>query len=184
MGFELVKAAESLGAEVILITGPTSQTLPSASTTRRIDVVSSQEMYQAVFSYYSEVNIAIMAAAVADYRPESVSENKIKKEENSLSLKLVKNEDILLTMGKNKKQQFLVGFALETNNEEENAIKKLKKKNLDAIVLNSLQDKGAGFQSETNKITIFDKEEKKEIFDLKSKKKVADDILKYIYARI
>ncbi|MDR2122956.1 MAG: bifunctional phosphopantothenoylcysteine decarboxylase/phosphopantothenate--cysteine ligase CoaBC [Flavobacteriaceae bacterium] len=184
MGFELARTAEKLGAEVILITGPTCQKLSRSSSIRRIDVLSSQEMSQAVFTFYSQVDIAIMAAAVADYRPETVSENKIKKEDDSFFLKLVKNEDILFNMGKRKEHQFLVGFALETNHEEENALEKLKKKNLDAIILNSLQDQGAGFQTETNKITIFDKEKKKEIFDLKTKDKVAEDILKYIYNRI
>ncbi|MDR1876343.1 MAG: bifunctional phosphopantothenoylcysteine decarboxylase/phosphopantothenate--cysteine ligase CoaBC [Flavobacteriaceae bacterium] len=184
MGFELAKAAEKLGAEVILITGPTCQKLPASSSIRRIDVISSQEMYRAVFDYYSEMDIAIMAAAVSDYRPESISKDKIKKEDDFFTLNLVKNKDILLYMGNNKNHQFLVGFALETTDEEKNALKKLRKKNLDAIVLNSLQDKGAGFQSETNKITIFDKDEKKEVFPLKSKEKVAEDILKYINTRI
>ncbi len=184
MGFDLAKAAESLGAEVILISGPTAEKLPPSSSVQRINVVSAQEMYEAVFNHYSTVDIAIMSAAVADYRPENVAENKIKKDEDSFSIKLVKNKDILFNMGQNKARQFLVGFALETNNEEENALKKLKKKNLDAIVLNSLQDKGAGFQSETNKITIFDKEGKKEVFSLKSKEEVARDILKYIHTRI
>ncbi len=184
MGFEIAKAAEALGAEVILISGPTGEKLPSSSSIQRMDVMSAQEMYDAAFSHYNSTDIAIMSAAVADYRPKIISPNKIKKDENSFSIQLVKNKDILLNMGRNKTRQFLVGFALETNNEEENALKKLKKKNLDAIVLNSLQDKGAGFQSETNKISIFDKEGRKETFPLKSKEEVAKDILKYIHSKI
>lgn len=184
MGFELAKAAEKFGADVTLITGPTNQVLSSSSNIKRIDVVSSKEMFNAVFDYYTDTDIAIMAAAVADYRPETVSKTKIKKTESTFSISFVKNEDILYNMGKTKEKQFLVGFALETNNEEENAINKLQKKNLDIIILNSLQDKGAGFQSETNKITIFDKNRKKEHFDLKLKSKVAEDILQYIESKL
>lgn len=184
MGFELAKTAEKLGAEVILITGPTDQNLPASSSIKRIDVVSSKEMYDAVFKHYTDVDIAIMAAAVADYRPEKVSEIKIKKTENIFSITLIKNKDILYDMGKTKEKQFLVGFALETHNEEENAIKKLQKKNLDIIILNSLQNKGAGFKTETNKITIFDKNNKKYTFELKSKSKVAEDIFQFIESRL
>lgn len=184
MGFEIAKAAEKLGAEVTLVSGPTCQKLSHYSSIKRIDVMSSEEMYQKVTEHYQNTDIAIMAAAVADYRPETVSKTKIKKNEESFSLPLLKNKDILLELGKTKSNQFLVGFALETNNEEENALTKLNKKNLNMIVLNSLQDKGAGFSFDTNKITILDNKGGIEYFDLQTKEKVAENILKSIHERI
>lgn len=184
MGFEIAKAAEKLGAEVTLVSGPTCQKLSHYSSIKRIDVMSSEEMYQKVTEHYQSTDIVIMAAAVADYRPETVSKTKIKKNEESFSLPLSKNKDILLELGKTKSNQFLVGFALETNNEEENALTKLNKKNLNMIVLNSLQDKGAGFSYDTNKITILDNKGGIEYFDLQTKEKVAENILKSIHERI
>lgn len=184
MGFEIAKAAEKLGAEVTLVSGPTCQKLSHYSSIKRIDVMSSEEMYQKVTEHYQNTDIVIMAAAVADYRPETVSKTKIKKNEESFSLPLLKNKDILLELGKTKSNQFLVGFALETNNEEENALTKLNKKNLNMIVLNSLQDKGAGFSFDTNKITILDNMGGIEYFDLQTKEKVAENILKSIHERI
>lgn len=184
MGFEIAKAAEKLGAEVTLVSGPTCQKLSHYSSIKRIDVMSSEEMYQKVTEHYQSTDIVIMAAAVADYRPETVSKTKIKKNEESFSLPLLKNKDILLELGKTKSNQFLVGFALETNNEEENAFTKLNKKNLNMIVLNSLQDKGAGFSYDTNKITILDNKGGIEYFDLQTKEKVAENILKSIHERI
>lgn len=184
MGFEIAKAAEKLGAEVTLVSGPTCQKLSHYSSIKRIDVTSSEEMYQKVTEHYQNTDIVIMAAAVADYRPETVSKTKIKKNEESFSLSLLKNKDILLELGKTKSNQFLVGFALETNNEEENALTKLNKKNLNMIVLNSLQDKGAGFSFDTNKITILDNKGGIEYFDLQTKEKVAENILKSIHERI
>ncbi|WP_303848871.1 bifunctional phosphopantothenoylcysteine decarboxylase/phosphopantothenate--cysteine ligase CoaBC [Apibacter mensalis] len=184
MGFEIAKAAEKLGAEVTLVSGPTCQKLSHYSSIKRIDVMSSEEMYQKVTEHYQSTDIVIMAAAVADYRPETVSKTKIKKNEESFSLPLLKNKDILLELGKTKSNQFLVGFALETNNEEENALTKLNKKNLNMIVLNSLQDKGAGFSYDTNKITILDNKGGIEYFDLQTKEKVAENILKSIHERI
>lgn len=184
MGFEIAKAAEKLGAEVTLVSGPTCQKLSHYSSIKRIDVMSSEEMYQKVTEHYQSTDIVIMAAAVADYRPETVSKTKIKKNEESFSLPLLKNKDILLELGKTKSNQFLVGFALETNNEEENALTKLNKKNLNMIVLNSLQDKGAGFSYNTNKITILDNKGGIEYFDLQTKEKVAENILKSIHERI
>ena len=112
-------------------------------------------MYDEVFKYYGKVDVAIASAAVADYAPKIVAKEKIKKSEEEFTIELVKNPDILKTMGEKKTHQFLVGFALETQNEEENAKSKLQKKNLDMIVLNSLRDEGAGFKSDTNKIKIF-----------------------------
>lgn len=184
MGFEIAKAAEKLGAEVTLVSGPTCQKLSHYSSIKRIDVMSSEEMYQKVTEHYQNTDIVIMAAAVADYRPETVSKTKIKKNEESFSLPLLKNKDILLELGKTKSNQFLVGFALETNNEEENALTKLNKKNLNMIILNSLQDKGAGFSFDTNKITILDNMGGIEYFDLQTKEKVAENILKSIHERI
>jgi len=185
MGFELAKVAASLGADVILISGPSNETI-SNSSIKRIDVISAEEMYNQVHSYYKTIDIAILSAAVSDYKPETVSNQKIKKSSESLTIDLVKTRDILASLGKDKTTQFLVGFALETNNEIENAKLKLNKKNLDLIVLNSLNDKGAGFKKETNKVTIIDKLENISEFSLKSKANVAEDIfneiLKLVYA--
>ncbi|MCO6564876.1 MAG: bifunctional phosphopantothenoylcysteine decarboxylase/phosphopantothenate--cysteine ligase CoaBC [Apibacter sp.] len=185
MGFEIAKASEKLGADVTLISGPCSQKLSHYSSIERINVMSSEEMYQAVIDYYhNNIDIVIMAAAVSDYRPATISKIKIKKNEESFSLPLIKNKDILLELGTTKRNQFLVGFALETNNEEENALKKLQQKNLNMIVLNSLQDKGAGFSYDTNKITILDNKGNIEYFDLQTKEKVAENILKSIHEKI
>ena len=185
MGFELAKRAANLGAQVSLITGPSSEKV-SHSLIERIDVVSAKEMYTEVHKKYATSDIAILSAAVSDYKPSIVSEKKIKKSTDSMSIELVKTQDILASLGEIKKKQVLVGFALETNDEIKNATDKLKKKNLDLIVLNSLQDKGAGFKKDTNKVTIIDKFEKISEFSLKSKADVAEDIfneiLKKVYA--
>lgn len=183
MGFELAKAAANLGASVFLITGPSHQKL-THSLINRINVVNAEEMYEACHNNFNEVDIAILSAAVADYKPKNVAIQKIKKQHASLQIELEPTKDILASLGAIKKDQFLVGFALETNNEMDNALAKLEKKNLDAIVLNSLQDKGAGFSVDTNKITFIDK--KKDIleFMLKSKEEVATDILEEIRKRI
>jgi len=183
MGFELAKKAANLGAEVYLITGPSNEKV-SHSLIHRIDIVSAEEMYIEVHKKYADATIAILSAAVSDYKPKVVAENKIKKSTNTMTIQLVKTHDILASLGEIKKEQFLVGFALETNNEIENAIGKLKRKNLDLIVLNSLQDKGAGFKKETNKVTIIDKSEKISEFSLKSKAAVAEDIFNEILNRI
>lgn len=183
MGFELAKKAANLGAEVFLITGTSNETV-SHSLIQRIDVVTAEEMYQEVHKYFGSVDVAILSAAVADYKPKEVAENKIKKTSDTLTIELVKTKDILASLGKVKNQQFLVGFALETNNELENAKSKLKSKNLDLIVLNSLQDKGAGFKKETNKVTIIDKFEKISEFSIKSKAEVAEDIFNVILNQI
>ncbi len=183
MGFELAKEAANLGAEVTLIAGPSSEKIPS-SQVARIDVVSAEEMYNEIHKFYSETDIAILSAAVADYKPKEVANQKIKKQTDSISIELVKTKDILASLGAQKTTQFLVGFALETTNEIENATEKLIRKNLDLIVLNSLQDKGAGFKSETNKVTIIDKSKKKSEFSLKSKADVAKDIFNEILNRI
>ncbi|MBB3122703.1 phosphopantothenoylcysteine decarboxylase/phosphopantothenate--cysteine ligase [Mesoflavibacter sabulilitoris] len=183
MGFEIAKAAANLGAEVILISGPTHQTVANNLITV-IPVVSAQDMYDTAHKYFKSVDIAIAAAAVADYKPKHVATQKIKKAESTLSLELEKTKDVLASLGQIKEQQFLVGFALETNNELENAKSKLKRKNLDLIVLNSLQDKGAGFKSDTNKVTLIDKNETINTFELKSKTEVAKDILNTIISAL
>ena len=183
MGFELANAAANLGAEVVLITGVSNEKIKH-SFVNRIDVVSAQEMFDAVHKWYATVDIAILSAAVADFKPVSISSTKIKKEDAEMVVELEKTKDILASLGAQKKNQFLVGFALETNNELENAKGKLKRKNLDLIVLNSLKDKGAGFKKETNKVTIIDKSEKISEFALKSKAEVAVDILNEIINRI
>jgi len=179
MGFEMAEVAASLGAKVFLVTGPSNQTI-SNSLIERIDVVSAEEMYNEVHKVYSTTDVAILSAAVADYKPKNVADKKIKKSSDSMSIELVKTQDILASLGNAKKQQFLVGFALETNNELENATTKLKTKNLDLIVLNSLNDKGAGFKKATNKVTIIDKSENIYEFGLKSKAEVAEDIFNVI----
>jgi phosphopantothenoylcysteine decarboxylase/phosphopantothenate--cysteine ligase len=183
MGFAIASAAANLGAEVYLISGPSNQQIKH-SLVHRVDVVSAEEMYDASHMYFKDVDIAILSAAVADYKPKNSASQKIKKTDTALELSLSPTKDILASLGAIKKQQYLVGFALETNNEIENAKGKLKRKNLDAIILNSLQDKGAGFAKDTNKITIIDKEFNEKAFKLKSKVAVAEDIMNEIVNRI
>ena len=183
MGFEIAKAAANLGAKVFLVTGPSNEEVNQASI-QRIDVVSAEEMYTACHHYFPEVTIAILSAAVADYRPKKAATEKIKKKESSLAIVLEPTKDILASLGVIKKEQFLVGFALETTNELVNATTKLKQKNLDAIVLNSLNDKGAGFSLNTNKVTFIDKEERTIPFEMKSKSDVAIDIMNEILKKL
>lgn len=183
MGYELAKAAANLGADVILVSGPSHLSI-SHNSVKLIKVISAEDMYNAVHQHYQAMDIVICAAAVADYRPKIVASQKIKKKESELSLELVKNKDILKSLGEQKGDQFLVGFALETENEEENAFGKLKNKNLDAIVLNSLNDSGAGFGKVTNKISFLDKNLKIKTFELKTKAEVALDIWNEIIGRI
>ncbi len=150
-----------------------------------IPVTTAQEMFDGCMAFFTQADIAIMSAAVADYRPEQIAKTKIKKQADDLTLKLVRNKDILATMGSQKREdQFLVGFALETDNEIENAKKKLHTKKLDLIVLNSLSDAGAGFGHQTNKVTFIDKSGQAEAFDLKSKTKVAEDLVDTVFANI
>ncbi|GMN04913.1 bifunctional phosphopantothenoylcysteine decarboxylase/phosphopantothenate--cysteine ligase CoaBC [Croceitalea sp. MTPC5] len=176
MGFKLAEHAANLGAYVILVSGPTSLATDH-SNIKLVRVTAAQEMYEAVHEYYDNVDYAISAAAVADYRPKTIAAQKIKKTgDGDLHLTLERTKDILKSMGERKKNQFLVGFALETNDELQNAKSKLTKKNLDAIVLNSLQDKGAGFGSGTNKVSFIDKNLNVKAFELKNKAEVASDI--------
>jgi phosphopantothenoylcysteine decarboxylase/phosphopantothenate--cysteine ligase len=181
MGFDIANAAATLGASVILVAGPTKfeATHPFI---KQINIVSAQEMFDACHHYFEKVDVAIAAAAVADYRPKNVATQKIKKETDEFVITLEKTKDILASLGAKKQKQFLIGFALETENEIENAKKKIQKKNLDLIVLNSLQDEGAGFGSLTNKVTFINKDFKIEPMDLKSKEAVADDILNKVIA--
>lgn len=180
MGFALAEEFANEGAEVTLITGPT-QLICKHTTIKRIDVTSAEDMYNAVTAINKKQDILVMSAAVADYKPSKVSKVKIKKNNSNFDLPLTKTKDILAYLGKVKpKNQILVGFALETNNELEHAIEKLKKKNLNFIVLNSLRNKGAGFATDTNQITILDKHNQLTEFPLKSKTEVAKDIINTI----
>ncbi len=176
MGYDIAIAAANLGADVILVSGPTNLVL-SNSSIDLIRVVSAQEMYDKCLEYYAAMDVVIAAAAVADYKPKFNSNQKIKKTEASFFIELEKTKDILESLGKLKENQFLIGFALETENEIENAKLKIQKKNLDLIVLNSLQDSGAGFGKPTNKVTFIDKNYNIEPMELKLKEEVAVDIL-------
>ena len=182
MGFAVAEELYRLGAEVILISGPTALSL-SFKAIKRIDVVSADDLLKATLAEFGEADITVMSAAVADYKPEQVADQKIKKKEQAFSLNLIKTTDILAELGNKKRgNQLLVGFALETENEVAHASDKLKKKNLDLIVLNSLNDEGAGFKSDLNKITILDKQLNSETFVLKPKNEVAQDICRKILA--
>jgi phosphopantothenoylcysteine decarboxylase/phosphopantothenate--cysteine ligase len=175
MGFAIADRFAALGAEVTLITGPTAE--KSTYELKRIDVVSAADMLRACKTAFAKADITVMSAAVADYTPVVRADQKIKKTSDEFSLELKKTEDILAALGHLKTgAQILVGFALETQNEEAYAKAKLVKKNLDLIVLNSLNDKGAGFKMDTNKITIFNKAAEKIVFEMKSKTEVAIDI--------
>lgn len=183
MGFEIALAAAKLGAEVILIAGPTHLSV-THKLIHLISVVSAQEMYDAVHKYFKTVDIAILAAAVADYKPKNVAAQKIKKKAATFTIALEKTEDILASLGAIKDQQFLVGFALETQNELENAKGKLEKKNLNLIVLNSLNDPGAGFGVSTNKVTFITDQGAVLAHELKSKAQVATDLLNQIITQL
>jgi len=183
MGYAIANTAASLGAKVILVSGPSFEKA-NYSSIDIIKVESADEMYNAVHNHFENADIVIATAAVADYKPATVVNQKIKKKDAKLQIDLVPTKDILASMGKIKKNQFLVGFALETNDELVNAQGKLKRKNLDMIVLNSLQDKGAGFATSTNKITIIDKSNVIKEFALKSKTEVAKDIFESILDKL
>jgi phosphopantothenoylcysteine decarboxylase/phosphopantothenate--cysteine ligase len=176
MGFDIANSAANLGASVLLVSGPTNCKI-SNPLVKVINVVSAQDMYEACHLYYDTVDVVIAAAAVADYKPKNVATQKIKKSADDFTIQLEKTKDILASLGAIKKKQFLIGFALETENEIENAKLKIQKKNLDLIVLNSLQDPGAGFGKDTNKVTFIDRFLCIEAMELKSKQAVADDIL-------
>jgi phosphopantothenoylcysteine decarboxylase/phosphopantothenate--cysteine ligase len=184
MGLAIANELVRRGASVELILGPgvSAPTHPMINVTK---VMTAAEMYNACLAVFPQVSIAVMAAAVADYSPLKVAEEKIKKHDAGLLIELNKTKDILKELGRQKKNgQLLVGFALETHNEKEYALEKLKSKNADLIVLNSLNDAGAGFGSETNKVTIYDREGNEIAFGLKSKTAVATDIVDLIYKKI
>jgi phosphopantothenoylcysteine decarboxylase/phosphopantothenate--cysteine ligase len=185
MGFALANECAQRGAQVELVCGPVSSSMQvHHPNIHRIDVESAQEMYEACKERYPSMDSAILCAAVADYAPETRADQKIKRTGDDLVIRLKPNPDIAASLGQIKKEgQTLVGFALETNDEESNAQAKLKKKNFDFIVLNSLKDKGAGFQTDTNKITIITAEGKKD-YPLKSKAEVAKDIVDELSALI
>lgn len=184
MGYAIASAAADLGAQVTLVSGPVAIQLDRKDI-ELIRVTSASQMLAAVKNVYTDTDIAIAAAAVADFRPKNPADQKIKKKgDEDFTIELEQTEDILKFMGTTKNKQFLVGFALETQNEVENAIKKIKKKNLDLIVLNSLNDKGAGFKTDTNKVTLIDKNQNIQPFPLKSKAEVAVDILNEIIQKI
>ncbi|KQR68075.1 bifunctional phosphopantothenoylcysteine decarboxylase/phosphopantothenate--cysteine ligase CoaBC [Pedobacter sp. Leaf176] len=179
MGFAIADELAKLGADVTLVAGPSAQ--KSTEILNRVDVTSAEEMFEACNTFFENTFITVMCAAVADYKPKTIATHKIKKQEHNLVLELEKTIDILTSLGKRKKDnQILVGFALETNDEETYAKSKLEKKNLDLVILNSLNDKGAGFKSDTNKITIFNRALEKTVFELKSKTEVAKDICEAI----
>jgi phosphopantothenoylcysteine decarboxylase/phosphopantothenate--cysteine ligase len=182
MGFAIAHELANQGAQVTLITGPTAQVSTHAHI-NKVDVTTTAEMLDACLTYFETADACIMSAAVADYTPITVATQKIKKKDDTFSIDLKKTTDILKVLGERKRpNQYLIGFALETQNEEQNAIEKLRKKNLDLIVLNSLNDTGAGFKLDTNKITIIDSALHKTSFNTKSKSEVAADICKHITA--
>jgi len=183
MGYAIAEAAANLGAEVFLVSGPVNLELTN-DRIKVIGVTSAAEMYTVVHAHFETSAIAIFSAAVADYRPKEVGVQKIKKKDDELTLRLSRTKDILASVGAIKTTQFLVGFALETQNEVENAKLKLKKKNLDLIVLNSLNDKGAGFKGDTNKVTLITKDNKTIPFAVKPKTEVAKDILEHIITQV
>jgi phosphopantothenoylcysteine decarboxylase/phosphopantothenate--cysteine ligase len=177
MGFAIANELYKRGAKVTLIMGP-SQLDFSTNGIELIRVTTADEMYKACKKEFNNVDIAVMSAAIADYTPAETAKEKIKKLESKFTIELVKTKDILKELGeKKKKNQVIVGFALETENAKKNALEKLNSKNADMIILNSLKDKGAGFSHDTNKITIFDKKGKEFKFDMKSKQEVAKDIV-------
>ena len=177
MGVAIAEALYGRGAEVTLIMGPSSINLP-ANGIKSVRVNTADEMYNACIKEFDRSDIGVMAAAVADYTPVEVAANKIKKANNELVIELKRTKDILKSLGEKKSSgQVLVGFALETNNERDNALGKLKSKNVDMVVMNSLNDAGAGFGTDTNKISIFDKSGKEFEFELMSKKEVAKNIV-------
>ncbi len=181
MGFAIAESAANFGASVILVSGPTHLKIEN-NLVQTLRVESAQEMYDACHQYFENVDVVIAAAAVADYKPKHTMLHKIKKNAADFTLELEKTKDILASFGQNKSNQFLIGFALETENEIENAKLKIQKKNLDLIVLNSLQDEGAGFGKPTNKVTFIDKNFNIDSMPLKSKEDVAIDIINKIIA--
>lgn len=180
MGIAIAEEFAKQGNEVTLIKGATNLN-PTNPSIKQIKVQTAAEMFDACAQYFQAADVMVFAAAVADYTPKFPSATKIKKKEEEFSIELVKTKDIAAELGKQKREnQIIVGFALETNNEEAHAKEKLEKKNFDFIVLNSMRDEGAGFQTDTNKITIIDREGNVTKFELKEKTEVAKDIVGYV----
>lgn len=179
MGFAIAEAAAHLGADVTLVTGPVSLKVDHPSI-QRIDVISAEEMYHMVMKHFSNHHIIIKAAAVADYRPKIVHDEKMKKQSDDMMIEMERTKDILQSLGENKTDQYIVGFAAETTNPIENGIGKLKKKNLDAIVVNDISTKGAGFEGDTNIVTFIDKHLESTEIDLAPKSVIAEKILTLI----
>lgn len=185
MGYALAETFAAAGAQVDLVSGPTHLPDPSHPRIRTQRVQTAAEMYAAAAALAPQADVWVFAAAVADYRPAHVAENKIKKAGDTLTLELVKNIDIAATLGQGKRpEQFSVGFALETDNELAHALDKLRRKNFDLVVLNSLRDAGAGFRHDTNKITLLEASGRATSFDLKPKAEVARDIVHTVLARL
>jgi phosphopantothenoylcysteine decarboxylase/phosphopantothenate--cysteine ligase len=184
MGFALAESLADLGAAVTLVSGPTALHTSHPNVSVK-NVMSAEEMYEACVAVFPETDIAVLAAAVADYKPTVKADQKIKKKDETLTIELTKTKDIAASLGKLKqKGQVIVGFALETEHEQDNALKKLESKNFDLIVLNSLKDTGAGFGHDTNKVTLIDSSRTVRSFDLKSKKEVARDIVSAILDKV
>jgi phosphopantothenoylcysteine decarboxylase/phosphopantothenate--cysteine ligase len=184
MGFALAEAFYMKGADVQLITGPTHQQIQFEGI-NVTHVVSSEDMYEVCTCLFNDVDIAVMSAAVADYKPVTAAKEKIKKKEEGITIELSKTKDILKSLGEKKKEhQLLVGFALETNNEREYALNKLKLKNADMIVLNSLNDRNAAFGYDTNKVTVFDRNRNEYALKLASKKSIAEEIVNLVIQKI
>jgi phosphopantothenoylcysteine decarboxylase/phosphopantothenate--cysteine ligase len=184
MGIALADAASEYGAVVELVLGPVNR-VPENKSVMIINVISAESMASECIARFSNCDIAILAAAVADFSPEKIEEKKIKRTGDEIVLRLKPTKDIAETLGKiKKKSQILAGFALETHNEMANAKAKLRRKNLDIIILNSMQDKGAGFGFDTNRITIIDRNNNIDKFELKSKKEAAEDILDKIVSML
>lgn len=179
MGIALANALRQQGAAVTIVSGPVKENIPAMQ--RHIRVTSAAEMYEAVLQEQNNHQLIIMAAAVADYTVEHPADHKIKKSGDTLTLTLTKTKDILMELGKRKQPgQLLIGFALETNDEEQNALKKLEQKNADYIILNSLNDEGAGFAGDMNKVTVFSKKHKPVVFPLQSKSELSKKIIEHI----
>lgn len=184
MGIAIAESLYSYGAEVHLVCGPVNETVRFKNI-KVARIISAEEMFEECRSLFGSSDIAVMAAAVSDYTPKTVASYKIKKNNQGFALELTKTRDILQSLGAIKKEnQILVGFALETDNEEENAIKKLSEKNADLMVLNSLKDEAAGFGKDTNKVIIFDRNSESYSFGAKSKKLVANDIIDLIIKKL
>ena len=179
MGYAIAEECAARGAEVVLVSGPTSLNVHNANI-KLVRVNSAREMYEACNSEFPQCNAAVLSAAVADFTPQNVSDTKIKRKDNNLEITLKPTDDIAASLGKVKGDRILVGFALEKENELENAIGKLERKNFDFIVLNSMNDKGAGFNHDTNKITIINRNKEVKNFELKPKVLVAKDIVNEI----